>query len=132
HVDIDETILTVYDRMMRIYETETAGWSEEELIELRYSELDNDPLAALKKIYSTLGLPGFSEAKEHFASYLASVKSFEKNKFDYDDGTAELVRGRLGYFIEKWAYDAPGTAGNGPIVDGGQSDDRGQYGETAA
>ncbi|MEZ5894262.1 MAG: sulfotransferase [Parvularculaceae bacterium] len=115
HVDIDETILAVYDRMMRAYERDAAEVPADRLIELRYEELDSDPLGSIERIYAALGLPGFDAAKPAFERYLASVATFEKNRFDYSDEAAAKVEARLGYFIEKWGYKRPGlkTGGEG-------------------
>jgi len=112
HVDIDETILTVYDRMMRDFERETEGLGREELVELRYDALDANPIQAVENVYSSLGLPGFSEARGDFERYLATVESFKKNKFDYCDEAAARVENRLGYFIGKWGYKRPAPACN--------------------
>ncbi|WDI30898.1 sulfotransferase [Hyphococcus flavus] len=111
HVDIDETILTVYDRMMRDYERDAMDVPEENLVELRYDELDADPMGAVSKVYEALSLPGFDAAQDKFERYLASVSTFKKNKFDYSDEAAAKVEARLGYFIEKWGYQRPGGKG---------------------
>lgn len=108
HVDIDETILTIYDRIMRAYERDAANVSEEQLIELRYEELDADPVRAVEKCYSALGFQGFEASREAFEAYLASIAGFEKNSFSYSDAAAAKVEKRLGYFIEKWGYQRPG------------------------
>ncbi len=107
HVDIDETILSVYDRMMRTLEADAADLEADKYIELRYHDLDQSPLQAVESIYTALSLPGFDAAREKFEAYLASVESFEKNKFAYSDEAAAKVEGRLGYFLEKWAYRRP-------------------------
>ncbi|MEM8772734.1 MAG: sulfotransferase [Pseudomonadota bacterium] len=109
HVDIDEAVLSVYDRMMRAYEKDAAETPAEQLVELSYRELDEAPMDALDRIYSGLALANFEESKPSFENYLASVKSFEKNKFDYADADAQKVERRLGYFIEKWGYQRPGA-----------------------
>ncbi len=109
HVDIDETILSIYDRMMRAYERDAASVPAEQLCELSYKELDEAPMAALEKIYAALGLPGFDASHAAFERYLASVKTFEKNKFSYSDEAAKKVEGRLQYFIDKWGYARPGA-----------------------
>lgn len=114
HVDIDETILSVYDRMMRAYERDAADVPADRLVELRYDDLDAEPLAAVEKVYEALSLPGFDAAKPKFEQYLASVSTFKKNKFDYSDEAAAKVEARLGYFIDKWGYKRPGSgAGEG-------------------
>ena len=107
HVDIDEAILSVYVEMMTRLERESEGLGAPEYIEMRYQDLDAAPMAALERIYSELNLQGFSEAKPHFEAYLASVRSFEKNKFAYSDEAAALVEGRWGHFLEKWNYKRP-------------------------
>lgn len=112
HVDIDETILSVYDRMMRAYEKDAESVPSEQLVELGYEELDNAPMEALERIYSGLALPAFDTARPAFENYLASVKTFKKNKFSYSDEAAAKVESRLGYFIEKWGYQRPGLKEN--------------------
>ena len=110
HVDIDETILSVYDRMMRAYERDSAVVPAEQLCELSYAELDSAPMDALKKIYEQLGLPGYDASFVAFERYLTSVKTFKKNKFAYSDEAAAKVESRLKYFIDKWQYERPGDA----------------------
>ncbi len=109
HVDIDEAILLVYDRMMRAYERDAADLGADQLVELRYDALDANPMAAVEKCYTNLGLQGFGAARDRFERYLASVSSFKKNKFNYSDEAAAKVEARLGYFIGKWGYERPGT-----------------------
>jgi len=116
HVDIDETILAVYDRMMRALERDASDIPASQYIEMRYSDLDQNAMGAVEDVYSGLGLPGFDAAKPKFEAYLASVRSFEKNKFAYSDEAAAKVEKRLGYFLEKWAYSRPGTEGVSPVA----------------
>lgn len=119
HVDIDETILGVYDRMMRSIERDSANLPADRFVELRYGDLDRDPLGAVEKVYASLSLPGFENARPHFEAYLASVQSFEKNRFAYAEEAAAKVERRLGYFLRKWAYGRPGgdpvPAGEGKL-----------------
>lgn len=107
HVDIDETIFAVYDRMMRTMEKDAEDASPNRFVELRYDDLDAEPMAAIEEIYRALALPGFAAAKPKFEAYLASVKSFEKNRFGYSREDAERVAARMSHFIEKWGYTAP-------------------------
>lgn len=108
HVDIDEVILTVYNRMMRNYEEDAKLVPAEQLVELSYEELDTAPMDALAKVYEGLALPGFDTSRLSFETYLSSVKSFKKNKFSYSDDAARKVEARLGRYIEKWDYSRPG------------------------
>lgn len=109
HIDIDETIFSVYERMMDMLAADAKGLAAPDYVELRYEELDRDGLGALKKIYGALELPGFGAAQEKFAAYLASVRNFEKNRFDYPEADALKVEARLGRFIERGGYRRPGA-----------------------
>lgn len=110
HVDIDETVLAVYERMMTAYLRDAEGVPADRLVELRYDELDADPLASVAWVYEQLSLPGFDAARGRFETYLASVSAFEKNRFDYSDEAAAKVEARLKPFIERWGYKRPGGA----------------------
>lgn len=109
HVDVDETILSVYDRMMCAYERDAAEVPADRLVELRYEDLDAQPMEAVERVYSGLALPEFDAARGAFEAYLASVESFKKNRFDYSDEAAAKVEARLGRFIDKWGYARPGS-----------------------
>lgn len=132
HVDIDETILSVYDRMMRALEKDAEGMPRDRYIELRYADLDRDPLGTIEEIYAALGLPGFDAARPVFQSYLASVATFEKNKFACSDETAEKVEGRLSHFLRKWAYGRPGRPATAQHETVGGESERHDEGQGAA
>jgi hypothetical protein len=108
HVDIDETIFSVYDRMMRALEKDAARLPRERYLELRYEDLDANPLKSLEEIHGALELDGFEAVRPKYDAYLASIKGFEKNRFAYSDEAAKKVESRLGYFVEKWGYTRPG------------------------
>lgn len=124
HVDIDETILSVYERMMLALERDAAGLPHDRFIELRYADLDRRPLESVEAIYGALNLPGFDAARGDFERYLASVKSFEKNRFAYSDEAAAKVESRLGYFLRKWAYERPGAPSEAAPRGEGKGHDR--------
>lgn len=110
HVDIDEAILSVYERMMTALERDAEAVPAGRYVELRYGDLNARPLEAVEAVYRSLSLPGFDEAKPLFDSYLASVRSFEKNNFACSDEAAARVEARLGRFLRKWAYARPAAA----------------------
>jgi hypothetical protein len=110
-LDIDATILRVYDRMMTRFVRETRDLPEGALVELPYAELDRDPLGAVAYIYESLGIEGFGAARPAFESYLDSVRDFPKNAFRADSATVALVERRLGGWIDRWGYGAPAPAG---------------------
>ena len=106
-VDVDATILRVYQRMMSDFETQTAGWGAPDFVELPYRLLDEQPIEALERIYAALELDGFDAARARFAGYLESVRSFRKNAFRGDSDTVAKVSEHWGHWVGKWGYEAP-------------------------
>ncbi|MEM6423123.1 MAG: sulfotransferase, partial [Pseudomonadota bacterium] len=106
-LDIDATILRVYDRMMAIFTAETAGWQAPDFIELPYALLDRQPMEALQRIYDTLELDGFEAAKPGFARHLDGVKSYAKNRFGPDPGVAAMLDQAWGRWFDHYGYPRP-------------------------
>lgn len=106
-LDIEETVLRIYDRMMERFIIETADLGPNELVEIPYAELDQEPLDAIARIYAGLGLPGFDAARPRFDAYLASIEGFEKNAFSADAAMIERVTERWTRWIKHFGYDAP-------------------------
>ncbi|MCG8442754.1 MAG: sulfotransferase [Caulobacterales bacterium] len=106
-VDIDEIVLSVYERMMALYERDAAALPPGSLVDLAYEELDREPLAALERIYAGLALPGFEDARPIFAAYLESVRSYKKNVFQQTEDDAAKVEARWGRWVREWGYGRP-------------------------
>lgn len=109
HVDIDEVVLSVYERIMGLIDAHWPQLPEAQRVEIAYENLDENPIAELERVYATLGLEGFEEMQPRFEAYLRSVEGFEKNRFDYSDHSAALVEGRLGSYLSKGGYQRPGS-----------------------
>jgi len=104
HVDINEAILSAYPRMMQKLEEDAKDLKSDQFFEISYDALDKQPIETLETIYKTLSLPNFESSKPKFENYLASVESFEKNKFTPTQENADLVNRRWKKFIDKWGY----------------------------
>jgi len=109
HVEIDERILQVFERMMLRLERDADGLPEDVFLDVRYEDLDAAPLETVERIYRTLKLPGYAAARPKFVDYLSSVKTFKKNKFAYTDEAAEKVEAHLGPYLKRWGYRRPGA-----------------------
>ncbi|MEM6624035.1 MAG: sulfotransferase [Pseudomonadota bacterium] len=104
-LDIDATILRVYDRMMTRFAEDTADLAAPDFVELPYAQLDADPIGAVRTIYETLELDGFEAAQPAFDAYLAQLGRFEKNSFRKDADAAAKVSAHWQPWIDRWQYD---------------------------
>ncbi|WP_422024186.1 sulfotransferase family protein [Pyruvatibacter mobilis] len=109
HVDIEEAVLSVYERIMGLIDAQWPAIPEAQRVEIAYENLDRAPVQELERLYASLGLPGFDTVRPRFEAYLKSVEGFEKNRFDYSDRSAQLVESRLGDYLARGGYQRPGS-----------------------
>ena len=81
HVDVEKAILSTYSQMMSRLEADTRSLTAPNYVELGYNVLDRDPIGAIKSIYADLELEGYDIAEPAFVSYLSTIKSYKKKRF---------------------------------------------------
>jgi omega-hydroxy-beta-dihydromenaquinone-9 sulfotransferase len=105
---VKNQILDWYVEMFELFERDRDLIPEGALHELKYEELEEEPLRELEKIYSTLNLPDFQDFSEQADSYLQRVKSYKKNVFSLDNESKTLVNSRWRKTFEKYGYEIVG------------------------
>lgn len=101
---IEQNILTVYERLYHKYEADKACIPEGNLIEVRFEDFEADALGMTKKIYETLSLPGWDEARTAIEQYVGSKKGYKKNKYAYAQRTRDLVEQHWKFALDDWGY----------------------------
>ena len=74
------------------------------LVEVKFENLERDPVGALGKIYSGLRLPGWDVAQESVETYLARLGVYTKNQYELSRTEIELVRENWGFALDRWDY----------------------------
>ena len=73
--------------------------------ELRYDDLERDPLEQVRATYTALGLSGFDSFQPRLERYVASLGKYEKNRFD---DLSEPLRAQIARewrrSFERWGY----------------------------
>ena len=111
YMEVEECILRLYENAFHRYEDNKHLIPEGNLHEVRYEDLESDPLGELEKTYSTLGYEGFDRLKLILEPELPALKRFQKNAFEDDPTQVRMIYDRLRYAFEKYDYPAPvGTA----------------------
>jgi hypothetical protein len=75
------------------------------LVEVRFEQLEADPLCQLRHVYSVLGLPDFGLAEPAIRRYIDSIAGYQKNKFPE---LSPVLRKRIAdewrRCFEEWGY----------------------------
>jgi hypothetical protein len=109
---IDRLILKTYSRMMDRLIQETEHLPHDEFIEIRYERLEKDPLAEIKRVYDAFDLDGFAIARPAFESYLASIRTYKKNRYAFSEEDLTLVEREWGHYLDRWQYRHPPVNGS--------------------
>lgn len=96
----ESDMLDFYEKCIRTYEETKSLIPPGNLHELRFEDLEADPLNEVRKIYASLRLPRWEQVEPRLQARMPALQSYRKNAFRMDRETMLRVYDRL-----KWAFD---------------------------
>ncbi|MDZ7839945.1 MAG: sulfotransferase [Gammaproteobacteria bacterium] len=106
--DIAEQFIEVtYPRMIENLYADVADLGSDRFVELSFDSLEDEPLAQLERIYTSLGLPGFPEMYPEFQAYLDSVAHYRKSGHVFTKETIDRVDRHWDGLVRRWSYSPP-------------------------
>jgi len=103
----ESVLLDYYAITMRAWLRDRETIPDGHLAELRFEDLESDPLGALERVYAELSLPGWSEARSNVAQYLDTLSGYTKNVYRFDREVIEKVEDHWGFAVREWGYGQP-------------------------
>lgn len=107
HVAVEEVVLATYARMMDRLIADSADLPPGRYLEIRFEELEAQPLAELERIHDRLELDGFSAARPAYAAYLDRIQRYERAKRSFPERDLALVERHWGRYLAHWGYGRP-------------------------
>ncbi len=101
---VEEDVLFSYEVLMRKYLQDRSAIPEGDLVEVGFEALESDPEAQLRRIYATLGLPGFDALLPALRAHLAERGDYRKNRYDLPLESIRRVNERWAFAFETWKY----------------------------
>jgi hypothetical protein len=102
--EIENLILRFYPELLRRFLRDRALVPPGHLVEVKYEDLEEQPVGQMRRVYESLGMPGFAQAEPAIRAYLASVAGYEKNVYQMDDGVISRVNEHWGFAFDEWGY----------------------------
>ncbi len=88
------------------YYRDTAELPEADTAELRFEDLEADPIGQVRRIYAELRLEFTAEFERRLNKYLASIAGYRKNKFrSLPVEQQRKIDKVMGQFASRWGYD---------------------------
>ena len=100
----EEDTLYFYEKCIRTYEETKGLIPKGRLHEIRFEDLEQDPLGQIHQIYQTLSLPGWDLVKPKIEAQLPALKAYKKNAFRMDQATMQRVQSRLQWVFDLYGY----------------------------
>ncbi|MFH0960274.1 MAG: sulfotransferase [Pseudomonadota bacterium] len=102
---VQNQILSWYLEMFELYNRDVGLIPHGNLTELRFEDLEAEPIKELQKIYTKLGLPNFDCFQKKAVKYLEGLKRYKKNVYQLDDRTKIIVAEKWRNTFERYGYD---------------------------
>jgi omega-hydroxy-beta-dihydromenaquinone-9 sulfotransferase len=97
-----ESVTEVYDRMMTYLLQHTKDLPESSFCEIRYEDLENDPVKEIEKAYKKLELPFPVEYKSSIIRN--QKKNFKKNHFNLSEEDKKYISEKLKQYMDHYGY----------------------------
>lgn len=104
HSWVGRSVLDALKRMYDAYFEDRELLSADELVELRYEELVEDPAAQVRLIYERLGLGDYARIEPELNAHLTAVKNYRTNRHSLDDEMAQEIRLEWQRYFEEFGY----------------------------
>ena len=106
HEAIEDMIFYFFTNTMKKYIAERDLIPKENLVEVSFDQMEEDSGAQIARMYKSLNLSGYDEAKPHFDEYLASVKNYKKNKFrNIRPEIVARINKEWKFAFDEWGYE---------------------------
>ena len=99
-----DTVLYLYQKLMHRFLEDRPLIPPENFVEVRFEDLERDPLSELDKIYRSLRLPGFEQARPAFEVYVDAQRSYQKNRFKLSTEDCVRVDRHLNFAFSAFGY----------------------------
>jgi len=105
-----EEVVEVYRRMLARLEPEFAALPAGRRAEVRFEELESDPVRVLRALYASLDLAFDPEHETRVRAFLGTVRGYRKNRYATNPEQESLIRERLGADSGTGQSPAPAAA----------------------
>jgi hypothetical protein len=101
---IEAAVLRYGQELMGQYLADRSLVPSRQLAEVRFEDLEAEPLAELRRIYQSLDLPNFDAAEPPMRAYLDTVAGYRKNQFRLENADVRAVNQAWGFMFDEWGY----------------------------
>jgi hypothetical protein len=89
---------------------DAASLPKQDVAELRFEDLERDPIAEIRRLYAQLGLTFDQRFGQRLQAYLGTLGGYRKNRFaQLTPEVSQEVETALGEYFDRWGYERSRT-----------------------
>jgi len=100
----DDIVIDIYEEMHKKYFKEKDLIPKENLIEIRYEDMLEDPFNTVKSVYDELSLANFSASEQKIKDYISKQKSYKTNTHNLSDEAIDKISERWDFAFKEFGY----------------------------
>lgn len=104
---INEEVVYLYKQLMSDYFNQKALIPEQNLVEVRFEDLEKQPMEVLNNIYNQLNISGFKTAEPYIQDYVNSMKSYKKNNHVISKQKLDRLINAFDFTMQEYNYAVP-------------------------
>jgi len=104
---IERNVLRFYRELLQQYLADRHAIPDGNLVEIRYEDLDADPLATVQSIYDGLALSGWDAVRPGVEAHVDATRDYKKNVFEPEPNHARKVEAHWAFALDEWDYARP-------------------------
>jgi len=105
HRDLDEYVLSAFERMYRGFNRQRGAIPASQMCELKYEDLVRDPMGQLRRIYQQLELGDFDSVCSQIEAHVTSQKDYKTNRHELEPELRAEIRRRWSDYFEQYGYE---------------------------
>lgn len=102
--DMEEQMMELYTKLFETYESTKHLIPDGHLHEVRFEDLESDPLGQMRQVYDKLGLSGWQTIESAIQAELPALSKYQKNTYNMDERLMRKIYTRLRPIFERFGY----------------------------
>ena len=106
-IDTHPHTLEIYESLTQRFLEQHTRIPEKDFIEIRFEELEREPVEQITRIYDRFDLAGKEAALEKIQTYASTLSGYRRSNYTLPQPTIDEIGSRWGFALDHWDYQLP-------------------------
>lgn len=105
--DLKPYVFRAFRRMYDAFEQQRQQLADNQITDIRYEDLVQDPVSVMERTYAHLELGEFDTVREKLETYARGQRSYQTNKYDLTNEYRDEILEHWGHYAHRYGYLDP-------------------------